>query len=517
MLFSSPRRVDMYHVLPIVIGLAYGLAASDPLSSASNSSFCGWSTSDDAEFESLYARSWGRSQITWNFDRGAMIYNGTLSLSELVHDTNEAIKFWTSRCGLSIAYRPYQWNADIMIGFYRMQHGDSYPFDGRGQILAHAFFPGKGRGGDVHLDAEELWVGHTSVLLNPMIEGSSLYLVMVHELGHAIGLAHNNNHTSIMSPFYTHHTSALRMSKYDEADIIEMYGKPKKPTSELYSYYEPAVRAFSDRYVTRTNTDRNRVRAINETPTITTSTTTRTTTMMPDNVTSRPRSIVPVVTDTTTPRSTTVTANTVDTTQKPMLESTSTTRTTTTAATAMPATNTKTLVTVGRKYRRRGFAPNSSGCGTLPSQQQPSQQQRQQQHAISFVSNDQLLVFREVYVWRYSLCRNAQRYPEILDVHDVFPFTFRIRSVDHAYVSGSNKISIISHEALWRFTDEKTLDLGYPRSLKLVGLPATLPPSTIFHSSVDQNLTFVHTTNDTIYVLDETIGKVAAVLEGQLV
>lgn len=114
----------------------------------------------------------------------------------------------------------------MFFPFFRGYHGDGYAFDGRGQILAHAFFPGQGRGGDAHFDEDEVWV------LDPYAdtqngEGTSLFAVAAHEFGHSLGLSHSSAQGALMYPWYQGLPPNFELPDDDKYGIQQLYGAKK--------------------------------------------------------------------------------------------------------------------------------------------------------------------------------------------------------------------------------------------------------------------------------------------------
>jgi hypothetical protein len=161
---------------------------------------------------------WGKTDITFYF------INGTEKIS---NDTERdlvraAFALWTSETSLTFTETNDSDGADILIGWAEGNHGDGDPFDGPGDVLAHASYPNpyEDRQVFLHFDDAERWV-------NSENQNVDLLTVAAHEIGHNLGLDHSRDPDALMYPSYSGPHRFLDSD--DVAGVQSLYGLASQP------------------------------------------------------------------------------------------------------------------------------------------------------------------------------------------------------------------------------------------------------------------------------------------------
>jgi hypothetical protein len=156
---------------------------------------------------------WDRADITYTFLNGTDDIGGNREWQ----DVSEGFALWAEQTPLTFTQVDDPSQADIVVSWESGDHGDGDPFDGPGEVLAHASYPNPYQLRQVilHFDEDERWVDDPD-------QDVDLVTVAAHEIGHTLGLDHSRARNSLMYPSYS--GSHRFLDADDIAGIQELYG-----------------------------------------------------------------------------------------------------------------------------------------------------------------------------------------------------------------------------------------------------------------------------------------------------
>lgn len=177
-----------------------------------------------------------RAITAWNkTDLAYVFVNGTAQLDgDIERDlVRRGFGLWSAQTVLTFTEVADPSTADIVIGWATGDHGDGDPFDGPGDVLAHASFPNPydNRQVFLHFDDDERWVDSETGNVD-------LLTVAAHEIGHTLGLAHSSDPSALMFASYRGPRRFLGDDDISGIQAIYGVGNAPDPAPEIPSQGE---------------------------------------------------------------------------------------------------------------------------------------------------------------------------------------------------------------------------------------------------------------------------------------
>lgn len=161
---------------------------------------------------------WNSTSITYSVDNCPQ----SLDCAAAQQAVREAAAAWDAVANISLVEVPA--GGDISVSWAQSGYGGRHGFDARGGKVAQTYYPyTSGQlwyDGDVVLDDAETWVIGSPA---PFPQQVHLTSVVMHELGHSLGLAHSPDRGALMWPYYA---GVRGLSAHDIAGIQALYGAP---------------------------------------------------------------------------------------------------------------------------------------------------------------------------------------------------------------------------------------------------------------------------------------------------
>lgn len=219
------KKFNVIKLLPaflVIFTLACSLS-NVPASSPAKETYRYDNLPDGSDAEAAEYRAisrWEKTNIAYYFINGTDKLEGDRE-RDLIR---AAFALWAEQTPLTFSEADSSGQADIVIGWAVGNHGDGDPFDGPGDVLAHASYPNpyEDRQVFLHFDDDERWVDSET-------RNVDLLTVAAHEIGHTLGFDHSKDPNALMYPRYSEPHRFL--GKDDIAGAQAVYGSRSEAPS----------------------------------------------------------------------------------------------------------------------------------------------------------------------------------------------------------------------------------------------------------------------------------------------